>query len=194
MSFRAGPPKPCPSTSSDEQQKGLPLAAVQTDGILPRFASLRLLRPWFPESDPKNKRAQTFRTWRSRRNTVFLTYSLTAALIFLINLTSTAVLRWKWGSNNDINELFQGDCSRTEKISAGLHVIINLLSTLLLGASNMCMQLLAAPTRSEIDKAHKDFVWLDIGMPSLRNLRYIGKERLVIWIILGISSIPIHLL
>ena len=194
MNFRKGPLKPRTSTSSDEQQKGRLLAAVETDGILPRFASLKLLRPWFPESDPNHKRAQTFRTWRSRRNTVFLTYSVTAVLIFLINLTGTAVLRRKWGSNDDINDIFQGDCSRTEKISAGLHVIINVLSTLLLGASNMCMQLLVAPTRSEIDKAHKDFVWLDIGVPSFRNLRYIGKERLVIWIILGISSIPIHLL
>lgn len=125
---------------------------------------------------------------------MLLTCSVTAVLVFLINLVSTAVLRVKWGSNGDIINIFQGDCSRIEKVSAGLHVIINLLSTLLLGASNMCMQLLAAPTRSEINIAHKDFIWLDIGVPSLRNLRYIGKERLAIWILLGLSSVPIHFL
>ncbi len=97
---------------------------------------------------------------------MFLTYSLTAVLTFFYQPHGHGCSKREMGSNDDINDIFQGDCSRTEIISAGLHVIINVLSTLLLGASNMCMQLLAAPTRSEIDKAYKDFVWLDIGVPS----------------------------
>lgn len=107
------------------------------------------------------------------------TCTVTSVVIFLINLSCTVLFKAKWGSENDINSIYQGDCSQTEKISTGLHVVINLLSTLLLGASNLCMQLLAAPTRSEIDKAHEKFVWLDTGVPSIRNLRCIGRERLV---------------
>lgn len=177
-------------------QDGSATAAVITEGdfLEARFATLRLLRPWFPESDPQHERAQTFRTWHSRRDVMLLTCSLTAVVIFLINFSSTIVLKMKWGSASDINDIFKGDCSRTEQISTGLHLVINLLSTLLLGASNMCMQLLVAPTRSEIDRAHKKFAWLDIGVPSLRNLRYIGRERLVIWVLLGFSSVPIHFL
>lgn len=184
------------STSSNGMQDGQAAAKILTQGDFSeaRFASLKLLAPWFPESDPQHERAHTFRTWHSRRDIVLLTCSSTAVVIFLINLTSTAVLKAKWGSDDDINDIFKGDCSRTQQISTAIHLVINLLSTLLLGASNMCMQLLAAPTRSEIDRAHKRFTWLDIGAPSLRNLRYIGRERLIIWIVLGLSSVPIHFL
>lgn len=104
------------------------------------------------------------------------TCSVTSVVIFLINLSCTIVFKAKWGADSDINSLYQGECSKTGKISTGLHVIINILSTLLLGALNLCMQLLAAPTRSEIDRAHKEFVWLDIGVPSLRNLRHRSGE------------------
>ena len=105
------------------------------------------------------------------------------------------VFKAKWGSNGvDINAFYTGDCSKAERISTGIHLAINVLSTLLLGASNMCMQLLAAPTRSEIDRAHRDFYWLDIGVPSNRNLKYISRERLIVWVILGLSSVPLHFL
>lgn len=159
-----------------------------------RFATLTLLRPWFPEADPEHERAHTFRTWRSRRDVVMRACSVTSVVIFLINLSCTILFKTKWGSDGDINTFYHGDCLKAGRISTGLHVIINLLSTLLLGASNLCMQLLAAPRRSEVDRAHKKFVWLHIGVPSLRNLRHIGRERLVICAILAMSSVPLHFL
>lgn len=55
------------------------------------------------------------------------------------------------------------------------------------------MQCLSAPTRKEIDRAHARGVWLDIGIPSVRNLRYISKRRVLIWALLGLSSLPLHL-
>ena len=122
------------------------------------------------------------------------TCCVTSVVIFLINLSCTIVFKAKWGSDGDINNIYQGDCGKAENISTGLHVVINLLSTLLLGASNLCMQLLAAPRRSEVDRAHRKFVWLHIGVPSLRNLRHIGWERLLFCAILGVSSIPLHFL
>ena len=119
---------------------------------------------------------------------------MTAVVIFSVNLACTVYFKIKWGQADDINAIYQGDCSRTEMINTGLHVVINILSTLLLGASNLCMQLLAAPTRSEIDAAHERRVWLDIGVPSIRNLKYIHKTRLAVLIVLGLSSIPLHFL
>ncbi|KAH8205228.1 hypothetical protein TruAng_000640 [Truncatella angustata] len=53
---------------------------------------------------------------------------------------------------------------------------------------------LAAPTRADIDRAHKSNKWLDIGVSSLRNLRYISGWRRFTWIILALSSVPLHLL
>lgn len=71
---------------------------------------------------------------------------------------------------------------------------INILSTLLLAASNNCAQLLISPTRTEIDKAHEQGVWLHVGIASARNLKWIGKWRIVMWAVLFASSIPLHLL
>lgn len=56
------------------------------------------------------------------------------------------------------------------------------------------MQCLSAPTRSEVDKAHSQGIWLDIGVPSVRNLRRLSTPRIVLWWLLAISSIPLHLL
>ena len=159
-----------------------------------RFANLELLRPWFPDIDPKEEQAQTFRTWHSRRDIVLKTCSVTAVTIFIINLVCTIIFKVKWGSANDIGTLFKGDCIRTHRLNSLLHVLINILSTLLLGSSNLCMQLLVAPRRSEIDRAHRKFTWLDTGVPSVRNLKHISRERLIVWIILGLSSIPLHFL
>lgn len=75
-----------------------------------------------------------------------------------------------------------------------LHFAINLLSTILLSSSNYCMQCLSAPTRKEVNTAHAKGVWLDIGIPSMRNLRYIDRRRVILWGLLGLSSLPLHLL
>lgn len=70
----------------------------------------------------------------------------------------------------------------------------NVLSTLLLGASNYTMQCLASPTREEVDRAHSQNRWLDIGVPSIRNLTRISSHRKVLWWLLVISGVPLHLL
>ena len=77
-------------------------------------------------------------------------------------------------------------------IVAAVVLLINIATTV--SASNFCMQLLAAPTRQEIDKAHKNKKWLDIGVPSVRNLKYISKRRGIAIFLLATSSIPLHFL
>ena len=74
-----------------------------------------------------------------------------------------------------------------------LHLAINILSTLLLGASNFCMQVLCAPTREEIDAAHTRRNWLSIGVPSLKNLFHIDRKKSALWLVLGLSLVPLHL-
>jgi hypothetical protein len=78
--------------------------------------------------------------------------------------------------------------------SSAIHILINALSTLLLAASNYTMQVLSSPTRKDLDKAHAKNEHLDIGVLSLRNLGRIPRRRLLLFIIMGLSSIPIHLL
>jgi hypothetical protein len=78
--------------------------------------------------------------------------------------------------------------------SSGIHILINALSTLLLAASNYTMQVLSSPTRKDIDKAHARREYLDIGVLSTRNLSRIPRRRLFLFVLMGLSSIPVHLL
>jgi hypothetical protein len=86
------------------------------------------------------------------------------------------------------------ECTKIQTLNKWAHLVINLLSTVLLSGSNCCMQCLSAPTRSDIDRSHGRSKWLDIGIPSVHNFQHIPRKRLVLWLILGISSLPLHLL
>jgi hypothetical protein len=76
----------------------------------------------------------------------------------------------------------------------GAHVLINALSSVLLSASNYAMQCVTSPTRSECDVAHARGDWMDVGVAGTRNLTRISHRRKVVWVLLALSSIPIHLL
>jgi hypothetical protein len=98
------------------------------------------------------------------------------------------------GYVNGICTLNHGNAGPIQSQGLTYHIIINILSTALLTSSNYCMQILSAPSREELDWAHAHGTWLDIGIISFRNLRYVKRERLVFWLILGLSSLPLHLL
>jgi hypothetical protein len=102
-----------------------------------------------------------------------------------------------WGSiasKENQGLLDAGDCDQIKRVNTGIHLLINVFSTVLLSGSNYCMQCLSAPTRKEVDRAHAVGKWLDIGIPSFRNLRNIERRRVVLWFLLGFSSLPLHLL
>ena len=116
------------------------------------------------------------------------------AIVLIINLILTIWAVSSSGVQNGLGTLQDGSCKRTATLTFWAHLAINVLSTLLLGASNYSMQCLSSPTRREIDKAHGKGVWLDIGVPSVRNLRHLSITRVTLWWLLAISSIPLHLL
>ena len=153
----------------------------------PRFASLEDFSSFLAEADPDHRRAQK---WSSRRSVVLNSAAVTATSVFLANLIGTVVLNKVYGSS----DIFRGDCQKASRLSTGIHVLLNILATLLLGASNLCMQLLIAPTRTEVDRAHQAFTWLDVGIPSFRNLPFVAMRRRAAWWILGFSSLPLHFL
>lgn len=119
---------------------------------------------------------------------------MTAGLVLLINLILTIWAVSKSGLKSGLGTVQQGNCTKTKDLSQWLHLAMNALSTLLLGASNYCMQCISSPTRREVDKAHARGVWLDIGVTSVRNLRRITSSRILLWWLLGLSSVPLHLL
>lgn len=116
-----------------------------------------------------------------------------AGFAFFVNL---ALIIWTStkGFEGGIATIQEGDCNTTKRLDLWLHLGINLLSTLLLGASNYTMQCLSAPTRDEINKAHQQRMSLDIGIASVWNLRRISPRRVILWWLLALSSIPLHLM
>jgi hypothetical protein len=91
--------------------------------------------------------------------------------------------------------LYIGKCSVAKNWMTGLHLVINILSTVMLGASNYCMQCLVSPSRAQVDTAHSKRVWLRIGVPNIWGLLWSqrGKRQLLGWILLA-TSLPIHLM
>ena len=114
--------------------------------------------------------------------------------VFLINSILTLWASKSFGVNAGAGTIQHGDCHQTKNLSLWLHLAINVLSTALLSASNYTMQCLSSPTRQDIDKAHAQNNWLDIGVPSVRNLRRITWKRIILWWLLAITSLPLHLL
>ena len=122
---------------------------------------------------------------------------LSCAVAFTVLLINVAVLIWTLSNSSregGIGTLYKGNCARTKSLNTWLQFFINILSTALLGASNYCMQCLTAPTRQEVDKAHRQKHLLRIGVPSMRNLKAISRNHVVLWVGLALSSLPLHFL
>ncbi|KAF4826317.1 hypothetical protein CGCTS75_v009288 [Colletotrichum tropicale] len=78
--------------------------------------------------------------------------TLTVTMLFLLGIYWVALAKTKnfmqsW-------RFFSADCGRTTVTNTMLHLLINIFSTLVLASSNFFMQVLNAPTRSEVDTAH----------------------------------------
>ncbi|KAK5696441.1 hypothetical protein LTR97_007742 [Elasticomyces elasticus] len=125
------------------------------------------------------------------------TVSVGAGLATCVLAINIAILAWTQSSfaNEDgMATVFEGSCNVAENVVLGADLAINVLSTLLLGASNHNAQLLSAPTRSDVDRQHARGGWLDVGVSSMRNFRYLPRWRLIIWTVLVFSTVPLHLL
>ncbi|KAK3339648.1 hypothetical protein B0T25DRAFT_523385 [Lasiosphaeria hispida] len=157
-----------------------------------RFAEKTKLAWWFPQIlDDETK---NWRIWLSRRSRAILIQIGVVGLIFTTNLGLTIFAVSRYGSQNGVGLIYEGDCDKVRTLDQWIHLLINLLGTGMLSASNYCMQLQAAPTRANINRAHQNGKWLDIGIPSLRNLKYISNWRRASWVLLALSSVPIHLI
>lgn len=119
---------------------------------------------------------------------------LLVALILVINATVTLWASIAFPISSGIGVIYEGTCAQVQRTGFGLHLLINVIGTLLLGASNFCMQCLTSPTRREIDRHHRIKSWLEVGILSVRNLRAIDRSRLWLWFFLAASSFPIHLM
>ena len=160
------------------------------------YGKIESFSPWFPETDPKNPQARTWIKKLSHRGTSLFIQILISTTVLVFNTSMMIYAVVKYGISHGFGDLYQGDCKLVARYNIVVHLGINIVSTLLLGASNYCAQLLVAPTRFEVDRAHEKRDWLDIGVPSFRNLwkRRIARKRKATWTLLMISSVLLHLI
>lgn len=160
--------------------------------IVTGFGSKEQLAHWFPQIE--DDEYKSWRIWISKRSRALLLHIAIVGAILLVNFALTLWGVTHYAYPHGVGTIYQGSCAVVKRLDLWLHLLINLLSTGMLMASNYCMQLQAAPTRKNVDKAHDAEDWLDIGVPSLRNLRYIGNWRRFSWVLLALSSLPVHLM
>jgi hypothetical protein len=166
----------------------------------PRFlgslSSWRSFSTKFESATPSEQAPKHGRLWI--KGVVICSWVMGSVLIINTILTIIAA-GLAYGNNNAQNfsfaSMYKGKCSTAKNWSTGMHLVINILSTLMLGASNYCMQCLASPSRAQVDEAHAKRVWVRIGVPNIWNLltRQRRKRQVLGWVLL-VTSAPIHLM
>lgn len=127
--------------------------------------------------------------WRAGLLRAFL-----ASLLALV--ANICVFAWLLRRNNPEHgsgTIHTATCGEISTLETGIKVALNVVSTLILGASTYAMQGTTAPTRAEVDVAHKRGKWLEIGTQSWRNLSYVSRRHATIWSVLAFTSLPLHL-
>jgi hypothetical protein len=158
-----------------------------------RWATLRS-RPAdaqnFSNTSRLSKSNFPFNGWRLGLLVTFISVAL--CLCIEVALLAAGVVMAR--PQNGTGMLYQGSCSRVRYLTIALLLPLNMIGTVLLGASNYIMQCLAAPTRKNVDKAHAAGHFVDIGPSSLQNFSFFPSWKWRLWCVLGLSTIPIHLL
>jgi hypothetical protein len=125
-----------------------------------------------------------------------LLFAFTSMLAFVANLSFSIWAVTRPNIVDGVGTVTERNCTDIRRLNTGLHVLINALSTVLLSGSNYCMQCLSSPTRAQIDGAHRNRFFMDVGVSSIRNLFSFeaSGRRLLLWFLLAVSSLPLHLL
>lgn len=160
--------------------------------MAPQYAPVKTEELTFLDSNAFLENQPKYRKWK--RNIKLGCY--TATIVFFLNLCLLVwtEINYRHATEHGITILYSGDCVGARNIALWSHLAINVVGSLLLAAGNVCMQCLAAPTREEIDQAHSQHRWLDIGVNTARNFTSITLPRRVLWALLGLSTVPLHLL
>ncbi|KAL2105310.1 hypothetical protein VUR80DRAFT_8586 [Thermomyces stellatus] len=90
--------------------------------------------------------------------------------------------------------IYTGGCPRARRIHFGLQALVGVFTVALLAAANYALQVLSSPTRLEVALAHEERRWLDVGVPSVRNLRFISRSRVFMIVSVLLVSFSIHVL
>ncbi|KAK8044116.1 hypothetical protein PG993_004140 [Apiospora rasikravindrae] len=129
--LEAGPELPGP-LEHDRVEDTSVLASNEQPFRCNLFASQDSLALWFPRVKETNTRRMR---WSKRRRALGLQLGI-AVVVFLANLGLTIFAFTHFGSQNGVGLLYAGDCETVKQFDRWLHLLINVLSTGLLSASN----------------------------------------------------------
>jgi hypothetical protein len=131
----------------------------------------------------------------AKRSTVLGTHLVLVSIVIVANVSTSASFWSKFPPNQSrIGTLMVGNCSAVSWANSGLHLLLNIVSSLFLASGSYCMQILIAPSRALVDRCHQQGNALDIGVLSVRNLRFIEKKKTTVWVLLGALAVLLHLL
>ncbi|RKK61088.1 hypothetical protein BFJ67_g1803 [Fusarium oxysporum f. sp. cepae] len=130
-----------------------------------------------------------------RKTALYLTILATILTTFLVTalIISLHVISGGGASIFGETAILSGSCDRVSRANLWIHLAINVIGTGVLGSSNFFMQVLVAPTRHDVDRAHASKRWVEIGVHSIHNFRFLSKRRIFLWALFSLTSIPLHL-
>ena len=182
-----------PTTSSEDRAGSLLSVEQSTDASPPQSHGM----PNEITDDAEVPLVRASRKQRYRFKSWKIGVASAAIMTTSVLITNLAFALWgyiQFTLEDGIGTAIEGSCDKVTNWNFGLHIVINILSSAMLSASNYTMQCVTAPTRNECDRAHKRGHWLDVGILSFRNIVLIGLQRKILWALLAVSSTPIHLL
>lgn len=120
-------------------------------------------------------------------NLILILVVFTAGLASLVVVaTSTRNASSSWTGPMT---LFKGSCAESAHINWALHALVNVAAAAVLGGANYIFQVLSSPTRSELGRMHGRQRWMEIGIPSVRNLAAIGRGRAMLAVLVVVVAV-----
>ena len=141
------------------------LLRPQAKSATPKSSSLL---PFFPNADPNNKKQKrSCRVLRSRRSTMLLIQTLVALMTCLCKIAFTVWAFTMYRPQQGVGTLPSKNHVSAAQINTGAHVILDVFSSLFLGAGNYCMQVSVAPSAESIRALHIDGqLWISVCKAS----------------------------
>ena len=124
-------------------------------------------------------------------NLILLT---TCLVVEVVMLTVAIVLDRKDSGSWLDGVIYAGSCTTTKRWITPIALLVNIVATITIGSSNYMMQCASAPTGPELRKAHDRGNFLRVGVSSPLNIDHVSKMKTAMWWIMGITSVPVHLL
>ena len=143
----------------------------------------------YANEDPQRGMGRFFAGWKGGAtcNVILAFTLLVISVVCLILAISRQVVSGE-------TVIFSGSCDTATNINTGVHAAINVLAVILLVGSNYVFQILSSPTRLELASAHNKKQWLDIGIPSLRNLFHVSGLRTALVALALLSAVTTQIM